>query len=221
MPDEQKKKIVNYPANSHREREKAAAPAEEGLGRDRPKLERVTTTEPVQRKKPLFTRMAESFKGEDVHSVGGYVLFDVALPALKTLIADMVSQGIDRLMFGENAPRRSGGGRSQYTAYNRYSAAAAPARREEPRQISRQARATHDFAEIVLENRGEAQEVLDRLTDLVDNYGDASVAALYELVGTTGSFTDDKWGWVDLRDAHVRPIRGGYLLDLPRPQPLD
>jgi len=42
----------------------------------------------------------------------------------------------------------------------------------------------------------------------------------YELVGLDSTHTDHKWGWEELTGAGVSRIRGGYLLDLPEPEPL-
>jgi hypothetical protein len=86
--------------------------------------------------------------------------------------------------------------------------------------MSRQQRAQHDFSDIILASRADAEDVLDRLRDLINQYEMATVSDLYDLVGLTGEFTDDKWGWYDLRSAAVQAVRGGYLLRLPRTQPL-
>jgi hypothetical protein len=94
-------------------------------------------------------------------------------------------------------------------------------RRDEPRSISRRARATHDFDEIILPTRVEAEEVIDRMFDIVSQYETATVADLYELVGINSNYTDGKWGWSDFRGAGVSRVRNGYLLDLPRPESLD
>jgi hypothetical protein len=190
------------------------------------KIERVVTTEVSRRKKPLGKRFLETFIGGDAKSVAHYVLFDVLLPAAKDTAADAVSQGIERMLFGEvrSTSRRTGtrpGSGGGYTSYNRYASTAAPARREDPRGISRQARARHDFDEIVLATRVEAEEVIDRMFDLVSQYESVTVRDLYELVGISASYTDDKWGWTDIRGAGVTRIRNGYLLDLPKPDPLD
>lgn len=96
-----------------------------------------------------------------------------------------------------------------------------PRRRDEPRTVSRQARARHDFDEIILENRVEAEEVLDRLFERIEEYGTATVADLYDLVGMTGDYTDNKYGWTGLATASVSRTKGGYVLDLPRPEVLD
>ena len=72
-----------------------------------------------------------------------------------------------------------------------------------------------------METRVEAEEVLDRLFDWIERYEQVAVAELYEMVGISGNFTDQKWGWTDLRGATVSRVGRGYLLNLPRPEPLD
>ena len=89
-----------------------------------------------------------------------------------------------------------------------------------PRTMSQRGRARHDFDEIVLDSRAEAAEVIDTLTEVVSRYGEVSVADLYTMVGIRPNHTDEKWGWVELGDADVARVRGGYLLDLPDPEPL-
>jgi hypothetical protein len=86
--------------------------------------------------------------------------------------------------------------------------------------MSRLARSQHDFDDIVLDSRVEAEEVIEKLFEVVSRYGAATVADLYELVGLSTAHTDQKWGWTDVRGAGVSRIRGGYLLDLPDPEPL-
>ena len=139
---------------------------------------------------------------------------EVLVPALKNMVSDAVSQGFERILFGEARPRSSA--RSGRTNYSTYSDRTMDNRRD----MSRRARATHDFSDVILDNRGDAEDVLDRLRDLISQFEVATVSDLYDLVGLTGEFTDDKWGWYDLKSASVRVIRGGYLLNLPRTQPI-
>lgn len=216
MAEEGDKPKIQYsglPANSHKAKEKKNPGPKD--------VKKVITGEVVERKKPLSKRIAETFTGEDTKSVGGYILFDVIIPAAKTMISDAVSQGIERLLFGDgySSRRRSSQG---YTPYNRVHGSVQTAGRGDGRpSISQRGRAAHDFKEIVLSTRSEAEEVLDRLSDLIESYDVALVSDLYDLVGITGSFTDDKWGWTSLAGAHVSPVRGGYLLNLPRTQAID
>lgn len=199
---------INYTGNSHnKEEKKSAAPKKE--------LKAIVEGGAIERKKPLGRRFSEAFMGDDAKNVGNYLFFDVAVPAAKSFIMDLVSQGIERALYGDSRPR-SRSDRAGYTNYNKISK-----RDDGRREISRHARNTHDFREVIIENRGEAENVLDTLSDLIDKYDVATVADLYELVNITGSFTDDKWGWTELRGATLRRVREGYLLDLPRPVAID
>lgn len=209
-----------FPANSHKA--KAQPKTEER------KLEKVISGKVVQQKKSLGKKFAELFLGDDTRSVGEYILHDVLIQAAKSMICDMVGWGgaAEMILFGEKRGRntRREGGRS-YTSYGSYYKSTDRdrdgGRRDSPRDISRTGRARHDFDEIVLETRGEAEEVLSHLVDLTIDYDMASVADLYDLVGITTNFTDNKYGWTDLERASVSRVRGGYLINLPRPVALD
>lgn len=209
--------VEDYPSNS---RKKPTAKAQEPK-----KIQKVVEGEVLRRKKPLSKRFAETFTGGDARGVWEYVMLDVLIPAAKDMMADAVSQGVERMIFGEarSSSRRGsrGGGNNGYVNYHSRYAPSSSIRREEPRQISRRSRSSHNFDEIILATRVEAEEVIDRLFDLVAKYEQATVSDLYDLVGATGSYVDEKWGWTDLRGAGVSRIRNGYLLDLPKPDPLD
>ena len=70
---------------------------------------------------------------------------------------------------------------------------------------------------IIFGDRGQAEKTLYELNKIVEKYGEATVAELYRLVGITGPFTSEKYGWLDLRGAEVRYARGGgYKLHLPQ-----
>lgn len=189
---------------------------------DTKKIERVTSEEPKRRKKSLRKQFSETFVAGDMKSAVRFVLFDVLVPAAKDMIAEAGSQGIEKLIFGESRRRRGAtppqSGPTGYVSYNRFGMG--PQAQQPPRALSNRARARHDFDEIVLTSRTEAEEVIDRLFDLVSRYDSATVADLYELVGFASAHTDHKWGWTDIRGAGVSRVREGYLLDLPEPQPL-
>jgi hypothetical protein len=212
------KSSLNYPGNTHKMREKAR-PAREDKGAEKVPVEKVITGEVVQRKKPLGRKIAETFKGEDMGSVGSYVLFDVLIPAAKAMLSDAVSQGVERLFFGDARRSSSRSSQTSYTSYNRMGSGSS--RSDGRREVSYRSRAVHDFSEIILSSRGEAENVIDRLGDLIENYDVATVNDLYDLVGITGSFTDDKWGWADIRGASATRVREGYLLNLPKTTPID
>lgn len=186
------------------------------------KITRVTSGEPVRKRKSLRKQFSETFVAGDMKTAARYVMFDVLLPAAKDMIVEAGSSGIEKLIFGDS--RRRGAtppqaGPTGYVSYNRIPMGASRMA-SSARAMSRRARASHDFDEIILDSRTEAEEVIDRLFDLVSRYENASVADLYELVGISSNHTDHKWGWTDIRGAGVSRVRDGYLLDLPEPHPI-
>jgi outer membrane protein OmpA-like peptidoglycan-associated protein len=207
--------IPDYPPNNEASKRREAVQDKE--------IKRVTSDDPIRRKKSLGKQFKETFIGGDAKSAVRYAALDILLPAARDMIVESVSQGFEKLILGDS--RRSRGtpppqsGPSGYVTYNRYSMGSRMSSAQ--RVLSRQARSRFDFDEIVLQSRSEAEEVIDRLFEVVSQYGSATVADLYELVGIHGTHTDNKWGWQDLRGAGVSRVRGGYLLDLPEPQPLD
>lgn len=214
-PEAPKPKVVqNYPANSHKKREEA-----------RPKVESVVKSG-VTRKAPGFgQKFRAAFTGDDAQTIGDYLLFDVFVPAFKNLIFDGLTQGAQRALFGGERPggRVTQGRNGNYTAYNRasqrtvYSPNAAPG----AAPVGRQSGGRHNFDNLILDNRGDAEAVLDGLQALIDEYGAATVTDFYELMGETGEFTDQKWGWANISTASVSRITAGYVINLPRPVVLD
>lgn len=179
----------------------------------------------IKRKKSLGRRLVETFTGEDVHDAGTYVILEVLVPATKKLVLDMVTEGLNRVLWGSTGNRRPTINRQpDYTSYNRYYNMAQERR---PDAVARNApsnayRRLYDFDDYIIPNRGEADMVLDRLNDLIMTYGAATVADLYDLLGQTGvPHTDQNYGWTSSRDMSTSRVGNGYVLNLPRPVALD
>jgi hypothetical protein len=126
-----------------------------------------------------------------------------------------VKGSIEVLLRGESRGSRTRreGSRS-YVSYNGYYNRSDNREDRHSRQSINRAR--HNFNDIVFESRGEAEEVLSHLVDLTIDYNVASIADLYDLVGITSNFTDNKYGWDDLSRATVSRVRDGWMIDLPR-----
>lgn len=188
--------------------------------KERPKQEKIITGNVVQRPPSLWQRATSSLISADQgESVWSFVVMDVLIPAAKNMVSDAVSQGVERLLFGDLRVRSRADRPSGYVSYNRIGGA----RRAAPdfNRISQRGRAQHNFEDVILPTRGEAMDVLDRLNELVTQYGQATVADFYDLVGITSQFTDNEWGWIDLSRADIRHVRGGYQIVLPRTQPIE
>lgn len=212
-----------FPSNSHGLRARRGEPPE-------PKqVKQVTMSSANRRKRSMTKRFTETFGGGSLRTAGVVVMFEILIPALKDLVAESGKAALDGVVYGEDhvSRRRAGRGRDRddrgsYINYqSRYSSGGG--RKEEPRQqLSRRSRALHDFDDIILDTKAEAEEVIDQLFELVSKYEQATVADLYKMVGVQSEFTDQKWGWTDIRGAGATRVRGGgYLLDLPRPEHLE
>ncbi len=71
--------------------------------------------------------------------------------------------------------------------------------------------------EVTFQARSDAEKVLDQMNQTISDYGHVTIADLFELVGETGSFKSNHFGWTDLKAARVKRLGFGYLLELPKP----
>ena len=192
----------------------------------------VTDGTAVKRKKTFGSKVKSFLFGADVGSVVAHVGSDILRPAFQDMVADAITSGVERIIFGESVPRGGGsrrrgssGSSTTFVNYRGYSSdprGNSGTRREDPRpQISRQTRRSHDFGEIVLPTRAAANEVLDQMFMLLDKYQVVSVKDLLTMVDIVPEFTDERWGWESLRGADVHRVRDGYILDLPPTEPID
>ena len=202
--------MEDYKPNSHRFKEEQSTKPEE-----RKKLEKVVTGKVRTKKKSETSKLAEIFIADDAANVKDYILMDVLVPAVKKAISDIVRDGIDMILYGEASGKRRSSTNSTYVSYNKCSYP-----REYDRRESQRTRGGYNPDDIVLETRGEAEEVLARMDELIDMYGQVSVADLYDLVGKTCEYTDNKYGWTNIRNAEPVRVRDGYLLKMPKALPI-
>lgn len=190
-----------------------------GPNPDKKKVEKVVSGSVKVKKKNGVTKFADNFISEDIHNVKSYVITDVLIPSVKRAISEMVTNGIDMILYG------STGGRSKRSSADRVSYRNYYDRRDDDRYRDRDRdrvrTSAYSFDDIVLDSRGEAEEVLARMDELIDQYGIVSVADLYDLVGVTGNYTDNKYGWTNIHNAEPIRVRDGYMLRLPKALPIN
>ena len=198
--------MEDYKPNSHRSKEEQNLPEK--------KIEPVVKGK-VTTKKNNVRKLTNTFVTEDIQNVKSYVLMDVLVPAIKKAISDIVTNGIDMLLYGETGRSRRKTNASVVSYRNYYDS------RREERYSSSRTRTGYSYDDAVLETRGEAEDVLSRMDELIDTYGVVSVADLYDLVGISCNYTDNKYGWTNLRNAEPVRVRDGYMLKLPKALPID
>lgn len=181
---------------------------------ERKKLESVVNTPVKTKKKNEAKKFLDLFVAEEKEDIKTYMFLDVLVPAIKKLIWDIFAGGLEMTLFGGKggSPRSSMASKVSYTKY--YD-------RDRSYQRESRPRVGYSYDDVILNNRGEAEEVLSRMEECINHYGLASVADFYDLVGISGNFTDNKYGWTDLRNASVVRVREGYLIKFPKALPLD
>ena len=182
--------------------------------KDEKKVEKVISGSVKRKEQSLAKKFSDTFFEEDAESVKNYIFTDVIIPAIKETFRDVVMNTLEMFLFGQvkgSNTKRIGG--TSIVNYNSISRSNSSVR---SRTTLDRNRSSHNFDDIIFETRGEAEQVLSALVDLTVDYGEATVADFYTLVGDVPNFTDDNWGWKDLSSASVRRIREGYIISLPR-----
>lgn len=197
--------------NSHKSKEEQKQVPEK-------KVEKVVQGTVKAKKKSEIKKFTDVFISEDASSVKNYLFMDVFIPAMKKAVSDMVTTGIDMLLYGEPGHTKRKGP-SGNVSYNRMYGGSR--RDDDDRFRSSRTNTGYNHYDITLDSRGEAEEVLERMSELIDLYGQVTVADLYDLVGVTGNYTDNKYGWTNIRNADVIRVRDGYMLKLPKVLPVD
>ena len=181
---------------------------------------KVTKAVVVEKPKPLLIRMF----GDNVSQVGTYILWDVLIPAAKSTFSEIISNGIEMILYGEPGIKRKDrlhrNRDRSYVSYNSMFDRSERKSRQRERPSDR-GRSRHQFDDIIIESKPEAEEVLTVLVEAIEMYESCAVADLYEAVGLPTDFTDHKWGWDNLSSAYVKRDRYGYSLVLPKPEPLE
>lgn len=216
---------INFPSNSI----SAPITAPEV---EREKKNTVVSRGGTDRRKPATgQKIKESIFSTDMPTVISYLLQDNIIPHIQDTIYDTVQNGIKMLIYGtKNSPFTKSRGNNRYgkskVSYNsfydelddRYRSRRT--RDDERESRSSKSRITHDFDEIKFVDRYDAENVLSHLLDCIADYDMASVADFYELAGENSEYTDQDYGWTNLRDTKPVRVRGGWVLRLPRPKSL-
>ena len=180
--------MEEYKPNSHKSKEEQKDLVPEK------RVEKVISGTVKPKKKSEMQKFADVFISEDVNNVKSYIVMDVLVPAIKKAISDIVTNGIDMILYGE-------AGKKDYTA---------------PKS-----RTSYEYDELLFETRGDAESVLDAMNEIIAQYEVVSVADLYDLANVSNdNYAANKYGWTDIAGCRAVRVRDGYILKLPKPMPL-
>lgn len=205
--------MTEYQPNSHRSKEMQKKESAQER-----KVERVVNGK-VKTRDNKGRKFADIFISEDAANVKSYIFMDVLVPAIKKAVSDIVTDGIDMILYGGSGRGRSDRSRSgSKVSYRSYYDDRRSDRRDSDSYGTRN---RFDYDDIVYETRGEAEAVRRQMLDMIDRYGFVTVGDMYDMAGLTAPYTSNNYGWVNLRTAEAVRVRDGYILKLPKASPID
>lgn len=176
------------------------------------KIESVVQGNAKTKKKGEFAKIADVFSVEDSRSVGSYLFTDVLIPAVKKVISDIITTGINMWLYGDKDMPKNTSSKVSYRSYYERD------RHDRPRASTSYDRQNSlDYDEILFDTRSDAELVLDSMYDVLDQYGSVSIADMFDLAGVPNdNYTFNRYGWRNLTGAQAYRVRDGYILKLPR-----
>lgn len=210
--------MQDYKPNSNRFKAEQQVQQSQQTKEPEKKLTQVAKGKVTVKKKSEVSKFIDKYVAEDVSNIKNYIISDVIIPTIKNTIWDAFTNSLDMILFGGNKrdKRSSGGSRVSYVSYDKYS------NRDDKRSSNNEPRRNkYDFDDIVFDDKRDAEEVLRQLDAALDTYRIVTVSDLYDLIGKTAEYTDQKYGWTNLRNADWVRTRDGYKLSLPKPLPID
>lgn len=211
-----------YPGNSVKQRDEVQEALSKAVSESTPKVKQVAKGK--VRKQSRLKKFTRYIIEDNIESAKEKTLGEIIIPGVKTLIFDTLTDMLDIMLFGGNgapmgryaaSPRVRKGGQTSYDKYYNGKTTGNGTRGGSYRDVP------YDPDDIILDTRAQANNALNELNNIILKYGQASVANFYDIVGVTGEWTDNRYGWTSLRGAGIKPVRDGFMIILPPTVVLD
>lgn len=169
----------------------------------------------VKKSRSSLKELTDGFIQEDAATVRNSLWFDILIPAAKKTIYDMAMGALEMFFYGGSggAPAKS---RMDRVSWRDNSASA---KTKSPERVHPSG--NYRFEEVLYPSRADAERALDVMIEILDRYQVCTVSDLYSASDITGSYTDNNYGWDDISSAKIVRFNDGWLLKLPKPQPLN
>lgn len=205
---------LDLPSNSYKSKEKMTTKKEE---KHIPKAELKGNV--TVKKRGFLSKFKGSMVSEDAGNVGEYIVTDIVIPTVKDLVFNSVRGALEMVLYGR-VSKRSG----KHTPYSSISSGGYVyngIKSQKEKSVPRNSSAYFDVNNVMFEERRDAEEVLDTMVTLLEDYGSCSITDFYDAMGQSAPYTAEKYGWKNLSDATVRSCREGYYIDFPQYRLID
>jgi hypothetical protein len=197
--------------------------------KDRPPVKPIVHGKKI--KKGLLERLVIGLIGPDgIPKVGRYLNHEIVIPAIKDIVVNSISSGVQMMMYGTDNGRPNAIPRnysqpsssrpyySQQRSYN-YSGAQSHQAVRNDQYVKPTQSSQASTEDIQIDDRTQALEVLAHLEEDALEYGVVTLAEFYDLTGVDSDYTDNNFGWtyeMVHHDGRVAALpRGGYVIVLP------
>ena len=167
------------------------------------------------RKKSTFSKIKEEFFGDSPDSVKNYVIDDVIIPSVKSLISSAITSGVNALLYGHDDARSRSNGHSGSQNVRNYNAAPwEPI--GQPRRVDYNAASAGGNAyrnslakrqievdDVIFATRDEATNAIQRMEEYIAVYGSVSILRYYDICGVSANFAQNNYGWTTTANMRV------------------
>lgn len=162
-----------------------------------------------------------SFFKESLSTIGPDLWDQIALPLIKKGVSTVLKTAIDWLLNGTGSSPNVNDSYSRpynYVSYDRYYTRFDSRSSEREKDIVREHRSSEflNIRKIIFESKEDAEKVLDTMINIIDEFGFASIADLYDIIEKSCPYTGEDYGWYNLKVAKVFRVAEGWILDLPK-----
>jgi len=176
-------------------------------------------------RKTTFQLFKDSFIADEIGDLREYIIKDLVVPMIKDAIVDGIGNSLSMILYGEksdyryrssrySSDHRSPSGVRRYDYSRGYSYSSKREREDDDRRIAK----ARQWEPLECESRQEALDILEQMSDILEEYDSVSLADMYDLGGVSTKPEDNNYGWRSLTSAHIRETRyRTYIIDLARP----
>ena len=162
-----------------------------------------------------------NFFAADAKTVGQHVVETILVPSLQKLLSDSVKGAIDWFIYGSKGRPNPTSGPGTVSYWRNYQVPTCGNSLYYQNNGPMQRPGVYSINDFKFQDRGDAEAVLMRMNEAIGRYGMVSVADFYDFIGQRCSFTDQKYGWYDLRAAQVIRYDDGFSIQFPKAQPIE
>ena len=209
--------MEQYPSNTLKERNKQAQKKE------KPELKCVVSGKSKPVPQSFWSKVFVGIKPASGQTMKGFIFDEIVTPLIQRAVVEGVTGAINYLVKGDAYADRKNNN-SFGKSYINYNGISSGKSRANGNQYVYSGKNSGMAIENVwFEYRVDAQRVLDEMQSVIAGYDILTVNGFYDIIGRTNIIdpSNEKFGWSDLRNAYITASRGGWVIHLPHPMPID